>query len=80
MPEEYFPIVQVIDNVERNHKLGLIFEMGVGKGRLLVCMSPLDKLVQYPEARQLYYSVLEYMHSSNFKPALNLSLMNMKRT
>lgn len=79
MPEEYFPIVQVIDNVERNHKLGLIFEMGVGKGRLLVCMSPLDKLVQYPEARQLYYSVLEYMHSSNFKPALNLSLMNMKR-
>ena len=28
--KDYYPIVQVIDNLERNHKLGLIFEFKVG--------------------------------------------------
>jgi len=36
-PADYRPLLQVIDNFERNHKLGLIFEARVGKGRLLVC-------------------------------------------
>ena len=37
--KDYRPIVQVIDNIERNHKLGLIFEFAVGKGKLLVSMA-----------------------------------------
>ena len=41
--KDYRPIVQVIDNIERNHKLGLIFEFQVGKGRLLVCMADLER-------------------------------------
>ena len=36
-PAEFRPIVQVIDNFSRNHKLGNVFEARVGKGRLLVC-------------------------------------------
>lgn len=32
MPQDFRPIVQPIDNFERNHKLGLIFETKVGKG------------------------------------------------
>ncbi len=28
---DYRPVVQVVDNIERNHKLGLIFEFKVGK-------------------------------------------------
>ena len=69
----YRPIVQVIDNVERNHKLGLIFEFAVNKGKLLVCMSPLDQLQQYPEARQLYYSILRYMQSADFSPQTQIN-------
>ena len=64
--EAYRPLVQVIDNVERNHKLGLVFEFQVGKGRLLVVMSDLDKASEYPEGRQFYASVLNYMHSKDF--------------
>ena len=69
----YRPIVQVIDNVERNHKLGLIFEFAIDKGKLLVCMSPLDQLLQYSEARQLYKSILQYMQSDDFAPKTRMN-------
>ena len=67
--KDYRPIVQVIDNIERNHKLGLVFEFRVGKGRLLIVMSDLEQAARYPEGRQFYASVLNYMHSKDFAPA-----------
>lgn len=70
----YRPIIQVIDNIERNHKLGLAFEFAVGKGRLLVVMADLDKAFQYPEGRQFYASVLSYMNSSDFNPVTRITL------
>ena len=73
MPEEYRPIVQVIDNVERNHKLGLVFELNVGGGKLLVCMADLEAARNTPEGLQFYASLLEYMNSSEFKPATSVS-------
>jgi hypothetical protein len=69
MPAHYFPLVQVIDNIERNHKLGLIFEFQVENGKLLICMSNLPEIMQYPETRQLYASILTYMASDEFAPA-----------
>ena len=72
-PKDYFPLVQVVDNFERNHKLGLIFEFAVGKGKLLVCMSDLLSVQDKPEARQLYSSILKYMSSGNFNPSQNLT-------
>jgi hypothetical protein len=72
-PAQYRPIVQVIDNVERNHKLGLVFEFSVGKGKLLVCMSPLHQLQEYPEARQLCASIMAYMGSADFNPATHIT-------
>jgi len=69
----YRPTVQVIDNVERNHKLGLVFEFQVGKGRLLVVMSDLDKASDYPEGRQFYATVLNYMHSKDFAPTTTIT-------
>jgi hypothetical protein len=71
--EGYKPLVQVIDNIERNHKLGLIFEFKVGDGKLLVCMSDLKAAQEKPEARQLYRSILEYMDSDNFQPSTEIS-------
>ena len=68
LSDDYRPIVQIIDNVERNHKLGLLFEFKVGNGKLLVCMSDLKAVQDKPEARQFYRSILEYMESSAFAP------------
>lgn len=73
LPKGYMPIIQVIDNVERNHKLGLLFELAVGNGRLLICMSDLDRLKEYPEARQLYRSLIAYMQSDRFAPKTRLT-------
>ena len=69
----YRPIVQVIDNVERNHRLGLVFEFKVGEGRLLVCCSDLESTLEYPEGRQFYKAVLDYMRSDDFQPSVELS-------
>jgi hypothetical protein len=72
-PKSYLPIVQVIDNVERNHKLGLIFEFEVSGGKLLVCMSNLPAIQDKPEARQLYGSMLSYMASDTFLPTCKIT-------
>ncbi|RXK85687.1 sugar-binding domain-containing protein [Filimonas effusa] len=67
-PSSFKPLVQVIDNLQRNHKLGLIFEFRAGGGKLLVCMAELPKLLQYAAANQLYRSILSYMQSADFDP------------
>ncbi len=67
LDQDYFPIVQVIDNLQRNHKLGMIFEFKVGQGKLLVCMSQLNTL-QTIEGKTLYQSILNYMNSDDFDP------------
>ena len=78
LSDDYWPIVQVIDNVERNHKLGLLFEFKVGNGKLLVCMSDLKAVQDKPEARQFYRSILEYMESSAFAPSYSLSAKDLQ--
>ena len=78
LSDDYRPIVQVIDNVERNHKLGLLFEFKVGNGKLLVCMSDLKAVQDKPEARQFYPSILEYMESSAFAPSYSLSAKDLQ--
>ena len=76
---DYRPIVQVIDNIERNHKLGLVFEFAIGKGKLLVCMADLEKASDYPEGRAFYRSVLEYMTSKDFAPRTHITLDDFHR-
>ena len=78
LSDDYRPIVQVIDNVERNHKLGLLFEFKVGNGKLLVCMSDLKAVQDKPEARQFYRSILEYMESPAFAPSYSLSVKDLQ--
>ena len=78
LSDDYRPIVQVIDNVERNHKLGLLFEFKVGNGKLLVCMSDLKAVQDKPEARQFYRSILEYMESPAFAPSYSLSAKDLQ--
>jgi hypothetical protein len=72
-PDTYRPTVQVIDNFERNHKLGLIAETKVGRGKLLICAIDLLGHQDKPEARQLLYSLLRYIDSAAFDPQADLS-------
>lgn len=74
LPENFRPIVQVIDNFERNHKLALIFEAKVGEGSLFVCSSDLLGQQDKPEVRQLLHSLLNYAASEDFKPHDELSI------
>jgi len=67
------PIVQVIDDWNTNRKLALVFEARVGKGRLLVCSIDLQTdLDKRPVARQMLHSLLGYVHSSAFRPKLEV--------
>ena len=77
--KDYRPIVQVIDNIERNHKLGLVMEWKVGAGKLLICMSDLEKAAKYPEGRAFYESVLGYMQSDEFNPAAEITMDELKK-
>lgn len=70
---EYRPLIQVVDNIERNHKLGLVFEFAVGKGKLLVCMTDLRAIADMPEGRQFRTSLLRYVKSDAFRPVEQLT-------
>jgi hypothetical protein len=72
-PSDYKPLIQTIDNFARNHKLGMIFETKYGNGSLLICAIDLLKIQDKPEARQLYYSILNYVKSNSFSPEKELS-------
>ncbi|MDE6389355.1 MAG: beta-glucuronidase [Lachnospiraceae bacterium] len=62
------PIIWMIDNFGRNHKLGLLFEGKAGAGSLLVCQSKLHE-IDSPEVNWFYNSLLDYMESEYFAPA-----------
>jgi hypothetical protein len=67
------PIVESVDNFVNNRRLAQVFEAKVGKGSLL--FSSIDLLTdgQLPELRQLRYSLMHYMMSSEFYPANSIS-------
>ena len=74
LPRDLQPIVQVIDDWNRNYKLGLVFECRVGAGKLMVCSADLASgLDKRPVARQLRHSLLAYMSSERFDPAVEVS-------
>ncbi len=65
------PIVRIIDDWFTARPLGLLFECKAGKGSLLV--SGIDLLTDQdnrPEAKQLLYSLENYMSSPAFRPVV----------
>jgi len=71
-PAAYRPVLQVIDNFARNHKLGLVFEGRVGRGQLLACGLDLPAMTKDPAARQLLASLYAYAASDAFSPSQTL--------
>lgn len=73
LPQELDPIVQVVDNFARNHKLGNLLEARVGNGKLMICSIDLrNNIEKRPAAKQLLKSIIDYMKSDDFKPAVSL--------
>jgi len=80
---DWSPLVQTIDNVERNHKLGLLLECRVGKGKLLICPLDVEKAATTPEGKQFLISLTRYVRSADFQPNYEASvteLMDMLQT
>lgn len=68
------PLVRVIDNFFKNRKMALVLEARVGPGKLLICSADIaENLTQRPVARQLRYSLLNYMQRPTFRPATSLT-------
>jgi hypothetical protein len=74
LPHDLQPIVQAIDDWNRNYKLGIVFECKVGPGKLMVCSANLeDSMDSRPVARQLRRSLLDYMAGAKFDPQVAVS-------
>ena len=74
-PSHYQPIVQPIDTWHVSRKLGMLIEARVLNGRLLMTtMDIKHHLDSRPVARQLRYSILRYMQSPDFLPAVTLGI------
>lgn len=74
LPSQLEPTVRVIDDWVTNHRLALLFEGKIGKGKLMVCSIDLeDELDLDPVRRQFRHSVLQYMGSRRFAPRTEVS-------
>ncbi|MDO9152712.1 MAG: glycoside hydrolase family 2 TIM barrel-domain containing protein [Paludibacter sp.] len=63
------PIVENVDNFMKNRRLCSIFEAQMGKGQLIFSsMDLLTDTSNRPVAKQLLFSLVEYMKSEKFKP------------
>lgn len=63
------PVLINIDNFYRNSSLSSIFETRVGEGQLLFCTMDLSTdISKRPVARQLLYSLSNYMNGNSFDP------------
>ncbi len=70
-PLGYRPLVQIVDNFARNHRLGTVFEAKVGAGKLIVCTLNLnhdEPEKQTPEQSAMLASLAAYAASPEFAP------------
>ena len=76
--KNYFPIIQTVDNVERNHKLGILMEMRVGNGSLLICTTDLNGIGQFPEGRAYADAIRRYVSGNDFNPAFAIDMQQLR--
>lgn len=64
------PVVEMVDNFVHNRRLTSLYEGSVGEGKLMLATFDLQTaLDKRPVARQMLYSILNYMNSKEFAPA-----------
>lgn len=80
LPSDIRPLAWNIDHMEWGRKLGSLFEVQVGGGKLMVCTFDLKKQrCIYPEAAQLYKSIMTYMSSEAFQPEVSVDIQSLDK-
>ncbi|UKT64207.1 exo-beta-1,4-galactosidase [Pedobacter mucosus] len=78
-PKGFKPIVQPIDTWFLNRRLAMVLEAKVGNGKLIVSSANLSPdLTGSPSAKQLYYSLQQYMLSNKFNPKFAVDFNTVK--
>lgn len=78
-PQGFQPIVQPIDTWFINRKLGMLLEAKVGNAKVMVTSMDLqNKWNERPVAATLYNSVIKYIASDEFQPAMVVPEQNIK--
>ena len=79
LPQELEPVVWAIDDWNRNYKLGVLFEMSVGRGKLLFSAIDVSNPTSgNPVARQLRFALLKYARSDCFQPNIFVPVEQMR--
>ena len=80
MPAELEPTVWAIDDWNRNYKLGAVFELAIGDGKLLVSAFDVSSpMSPNPVLRQLRYDLLKYARSECFQPQISVQPEDVRR-
>ena len=80
LPDEIRPMIEPIDDWNKPRKLGSLFEVKVGNGKLIVCSIDItENLKERPAARQFRQSLLSYMSSEKFNPTVSLELNTLEQ-
>jgi hypothetical protein len=78
-PAEIDPVVWAIDDWNRNYKLGVIFEVVVGDGRLLISAIDVTKPSESnPVLGQLRNSLITYANSTCFQPNVGVDIEDLR--
>jgi len=73
LPKRIQPIVKVLDNINRFSHMGLLFEVQLGEGMLLISSMGLLNHQEYPECRALLNSFVEYLDGDGVLPNQSIS-------
>ena len=79
LPRSLVPLVQVIDNVERNHRLALLLECRVGEGRLMVCCTRPDQAAATPEGAAYLQAIVDWLHIQPADELPSLTPANLRK-
>ncbi len=67
------PIIRMVDNIHRNHSMGLLFEVKCGAGSLLVSSLNILDNPEQPEAAWMLKCMLNYVRSEDMNPTEEMS-------
>jgi hypothetical protein len=73
LPKDCEPIIMPVPDLHYSTRMGMLFELKVGGGKLMVCGLNLSN-DKNPETHAVKQSVLNYMKSDSFNPAAVLEL------
>jgi len=79
LPFDYEPVVYIIDDFNESHRLGVLMEARVGKGRLIISTMNLGKEGERSLAQeQMLKSLMDYAGAENFNPGQSLTMKQLE--